>query len=156
MSFVDVKRRMRKCNAERSKIKSPLVKKNMSILLQRALLCTRVIEADVVHEPRRARSLIPESTSNKWHSFPGNEAKCNAAKMDGRHLCILGIVDLAQQGPIKRTIKRRLTPRAVATPYATHGQKPSPLFPGRDPRRFPSPEHLCRIPKAKHAAVSRI
>lgn len=138
---------MRKCNAERSKIKSPLVKKKY---VHPPPTCSVVYACDRSRcGTRRARSLIPESTSNKWHSFPGNEAKCNAAKMDGRHLCILGIVDLAQQGPIKRTIKRRLTPRAVATPYATHGQKPSPLFPGRDPRRFPFPRTSLQDSKSE-------
>lgn len=102
--------------------KKKLQKKNISIFLQRILRCITTVHRSLRarYTNRRAPPLIPESTSNKWHSFPGNEAKCNAAKMDGRHLCILGIVDLAQQGPIKRTIKRRLTPRAAPRTAKNH------------------------------------
>lgn len=122
--------------------KKKLQKKNISIFLQRILRCITTVHRSLRarYTNRRAPPLIPESTSNKWHSFPGNEAKCNAAKMDGRHLCILGIVDLAQQGPIKRTIKRRLTPRAAPRTAKNHllpSPHPLPWILDNPPRTSP-------------------
>lgn len=140
MSFVDIKKKIKnetififktttffRTFERTSSNDRLLLKRKISIFHRRDPLCKPRIEADVVHEPqRRAPPLIPRVNVQQMAPIPGNEAKCNAAKMDGRHLCILGIVDLAQQGPIKRTIKRRLTPRALP-PSATYGQKPSPL-----------------------------